>query len=157
MGRRYERALEEVTETIQMDPTYTALYYYLGQLYERLGACGRAIEAFQKASQESESRGTAILAAIGYTHARAGDREAAVGVLTQLEALAEREYVSPFDLALLHLALGDRERALAHLARACDDCSSFLVFADVDSRLDELRAEPQFRALLERMNFPSVR
>jgi TolB-like protein/Flp pilus assembly protein TadD len=157
LARRYEQAGEEVAETLDMDPAYTALYYYVGQLYERQGAYGRAIEAFHKVSSKSQSRGATVLAAIGYTHARAGHRDAAIDVLEQLKELSAREYVSSYDLALLYLALGDKDRAFATLSKAYDDYSSFLPFLNVDARLDEVRADPRFEALVERMNFPSVR
>jgi tetratricopeptide (TPR) repeat protein len=137
-----------------MDPGYTGLYYYLGLVYERQGAYDQAMEAFHKVSPKSHNRGATVLAAIGYTHARAGDREAAISVLNQLEELAAREYVSPYDLGLLHLALGDEERAFVYLWKAYDAYSSFLPFANVDARLDAIRADGRFVALLARLNVP---
>jgi tetratricopeptide (TPR) repeat protein len=154
LARRYDEAIANVAETIEIDPGYTALYYYLGLLYERQGAYGEAIEAFHKVSPRSHNRGATVLSAIGYTHARAGDRDAALNVLTQIEELAAGEYVSPYDLALLHLALGDRERAFAYLWKAYDAYSSFLPFANVDARLDDVRDDPGFRAFLARLNVP---
>jgi TolB-like protein/Flp pilus assembly protein TadD len=155
LARRYEEAVEEVAETIEMDPGYTGLYYYLGLLYERQGRYVQASEAFHMVSPKAHSRGATVLAAIGYTHARAGDRDAAIKVLKQLEELAAREYVSPYDLALLHLALGDPESASACLWKAYDAYSSFLPFANVDARLDEIRGDPRFQALLDKLNVPT--
>lgn len=155
LARRYDQAIEQVTDTMEMDPEYTALNYYLGQVYERQGAYACAIEAFHKVSQKSHSRGATVLAAIGYTHARAGNRDAAIDVLKELDELAAREYVSSYEIALLHLALGDKERAFSKLSKAYDDYSSFLPFLNVDSRLDEVRTDPRFLALVERMNFPT--
>jgi TolB-like protein/lipoprotein NlpI len=154
LARRYPQAIQELAETFEMDPAYTALYYYLGLVYERQGAYDQAMEAFHKVSPKSHNRGATVLAAIGYTHARAGDREAAINVLNQLEELAAREYVSPYDLALLHLALDDEGRAFVYLWKAYDAYSSFLPFANVDARLDAIRGDPRFDALLARLNVP---
>lgn len=154
LARRYEGAVESVKETIAMDPAHTGLYYYLGQVYERQGKYAEAIDAFRQVSQSSNSRGATVLAAIGHAHARAGEREAALDVLAQLEALPAHEYVSWYDLALLHLALGNRDLALANLSKAHDEYSSFLPFLNIDARLDALRGDPRFHALVRRMNFP---
>ena len=62
--------------------------------------------------------------------------------------------MSPYDLALMHLALGDRGKAFACLWKAYDAYSSFLPFANVDARLDDVRDDPEFRALLTRLNVP---
>jgi serine/threonine-protein kinase len=75
-------------------------------------------------------------------------------VLRQLEELSAREYVSPYDLALLHLALGDDERTFVYLWKSYDAYSSFLPFVNVDARLDEVRANPRFHALVARLNVP---
>ena len=154
MARRYEQAAEQVIETIQMDPAYAGLYYYLGQAYERQGKYAEAIAAFNKVSPTSESRGATVLAAIGYAHARAGQRDRAMDILKQLEELSSREYVSLYDLALLHLTLGDKDRAFARLSQAIDEYASFLPFLNIDARFDEVRADPRFRALVERMQLP---
>lgn len=156
LARRYDEAVEQVTEILEMDPAYTALYYYLGQVYERQGAYSQALEALHRVSPEPHNRGATVLAAIGYTYAQAGDREAATEVLEQLQGLSEREYVSSYDLALLHLALSDKDRAFARLSKAYDDHSSFLPFLNVDARFDEVRTDPRFEALVHRMNFPGT-
>jgi TolB-like protein/Tfp pilus assembly protein PilF len=154
LARRYEEAVAQVTETLEIDPAYTGIYYYLGQVYERQGAHSQALEALHRVRPTSHSRG-AMLAAIGQAHARAGDRVAALDVLKRLEALSPCEYVSSYDLALLHLALGDKDRAVAKLSDAYAEYASFLPFLNVDARLDEVQTDPRFQALVDRMNFPT--
>jgi serine/threonine-protein kinase len=156
LARRYEQGIAELAETLEIDPAYTGLYYYLGLLYERQGAYTQALDAFQKVSPTSHNRGATVLSATGYTHARAGNRDAAIGVLTQLKERSAREYVSPYDVALIHLALGDRERSLVFLRQAYDAYSSFLPFANVDARLDDIRADSRFQALVAQLNVPTT-
>lgn len=155
LARRYEEAVAQAAEIIEMDPAYTALHYDLGRVHACRGDYQRAIESFRKVSAKSESRGGAtVLAAVGYAHARAGRRTEASAILKRLEALSSRDYVSSFDLALLHLALGHTDEAFAQLSRAHDHYSSHLPFLNVDARLDEIRTDPRFHALVERMNLP---
>jgi tetratricopeptide (TPR) repeat protein len=155
LARRYEQGVEQVKDTIELDPTYTELYYYLGHFYERQGDYSRAIEAFYKVNPKSHRRGGTVLAAIGYAHARAGHREEAINVLRQLEELSTREYVSSYDLALLHLALANKDEAFVQLSKAYDDHSSYLPFLNVDARLDEVRTDPRFQLLVQQLKFPT--
>jgi hypothetical protein len=52
---------------------------------------------------------------------------------------------------VIHAGLGDKAEALAWLEKAYDDRSFFLVSLNVDPRFDHLRAEPRFRALVQRI------
>jgi TolB-like protein/Flp pilus assembly protein TadD len=155
LARRYEEAVAQAAEIIEMDPAYTALHYDLGRVYLCRSEYQRAIEAFQKVSSKSESRGgTTVLAAVGYAHAKAGHHTEAIAILRRLEALSSSDYVSSYDLALLHLALGNSDEAFVQLSKAYDHHSSHLPFLNVDARLDEVRTDPRFQALVQRMNLP---
>jgi TolB-like protein/tetratricopeptide (TPR) repeat protein len=156
LARRYELAVEQVKDTLELDPTYTELYYYLGHFYERTGDYTRAIDAFQKVGAQASPRGGSVLAAIGYAHAQAGDRAQAIEMLSELKELSAREYVSSYDLALLHLALDDRDETFVQLSKAYDDHSSYVPFLNVDARFDPVRSDPRFRAIIQRLNFPAV-
>jgi serine/threonine-protein kinase len=157
LARRYEQALEQLGDTIEIDPTYTAIHYYLGLIYERQGKYIDALAAFRRVSSTSQNRGATVLAAVVYTHAMAGDRAEALRALEQLQTVSGREYVSTYDLALLHHALGNTDEACALLLKAYDDHSSFLPFLNVDARFDVLRADPRVQALVRRMNLvPAV-
>jgi tetratricopeptide (TPR) repeat protein len=155
LARRYEEAVAQAAEIIEMDPAYTALHYDLGRVYLCRSEYQRAIEAFQNVSSKSESRGgTTVLAAVGYAHAKAGHHTEAIAILRRLEALSSSDYVSSYDLALLHLALGNTDEAFVQLSKAYDHHSSHLPFLNVDARLDEVRTDPRFQALVQRMNLP---
>jgi TolB-like protein/tetratricopeptide (TPR) repeat protein len=153
LARRYDEALHQVHETIEIDPSYVGVHYYLGLIYERLGRYNDAIAAFKTVSPIART-GPTTLAALGYVYAVAGQRQDALEILQRLTHWSQYEYVSSYDLALLHLALGDRDRAFALFAQAYEDHSSFLPFLNVDARLDGVRSDPQFIDLVRRMNFP---
>jgi TolB-like protein/Tfp pilus assembly protein PilF len=155
LGRRYDEALAQARETIEIDPTYLAIHYYVGLIYDRLGKHDEAIAAFQKVVGPKTSRGATVLAALGHTYAIAGRRDEALTVLRQLEETPKHEYVSTYDLALLHLGLGDTDRAFALFSKAYNDHSSFLPFIKVDARLDGVRSDARFNEVVRRMNFPA--
>ena len=60
-------------------------------------------------------------------------------------------------LAVAHLALGDNAEALRDLEKDYDRRSAEILFIAADPVMDELRADPRFRALLARMKLESKR
>jgi hypothetical protein len=61
--------------------------------------------------------------------------------------------VSPYQFALLYVALGDTDKALDWLEKAADERSAWIVFIKVDPRFDALRGTERFQALLRRIGF----
>jgi len=60
-------------------------------------------------------------------------------------------------LALAHMALGDKAEALRALEKDYDRRSVEILFIAVDPMMDNLRADPRFRALLARIKLESKR
>ena len=75
---------------------------------------------------------------------------------SQLTALAAKQYVGPYPLAVVHLALGDKEEALRLLERSFVERDIVLqgLFGSIkiDKRLDPLRSDPRFQKLVERFD-----
>jgi TolB-like protein/tRNA A-37 threonylcarbamoyl transferase component Bud32 len=72
------------------------------------------------------------------------------------EALAARarvSYVSPFDLAMIYLDAGDKERALDWLERSFEMRDPNVPYTTVPF-FDRLRREPRFQALARRLGLP---
>ena len=86
--------------------------------------------------------------------AKLGDKDAAVGILADLEVMPGLgRYVDPYPLAWVHLALGNKPGALAKLREASQMRSEMVDFPDLagglrtDPKLDELRDELEFQVL----------
>ena len=71
--------------------------------------------------------------------------------LERVESRSSKLYVSPYDVALLKLNLGDRAGSLEALERAYEERDGFLVHVGVDPRLEPLHDEPRFRKLLGKL------
>jgi hypothetical protein len=56
-------------------------------------------------------------------------------------------------MALSYAALGDKDRAFQWLEKGIER-RDMIVVIKVDPKLDSLRSDPRFTALLRRMNFP---
>jgi hypothetical protein len=88
------------------------------------------------------------MGALGFWHARSGQRAQAHDVLHELVGQGATRYVSTFDIAQVHAGHGDIDAALAHLELAVAARESFAVFLPVWPSFADLRDHPRFHALL---------
>jgi adenylate cyclase len=66
----------------------------------------------------------------------------------------ETEGAPAWDLALLHVTLGDHENAIRLLQRALDEGDPLLVLTTAQPGFEPLRADPRFLQMLERLRLP---
>jgi tetratricopeptide (TPR) repeat protein len=94
-----------------------------------------------------------VIAWLGYARGVAGDRAGAMAALDALKTTSLKGYVPPFNLAIVYLGLGDRERALDFLEQAYSNNSQWMPYLRGDRTFDPIRSEPRFQALLKKLNF----
>jgi Tfp pilus assembly protein PilF len=153
LARQYDRAIVQLRNTLEMDPSYELPHLVLGQAYEEKGAFDLAIPELRKAVELSH--GTPLMiSALAHAYGRAGAKEEARKLLAWLEHDANSQYVSPYYFAIVYLGLGDDEVAMDWLEKAFADRSNGLVFMRVEPELDHLRSNPRFLALQQRLKFP---
>ncbi|MBB5343844.1 winged helix-turn-helix domain-containing protein [Tunturibacter empetritectus] len=152
MAREYDRALVQLNDAIEMDPSFVLPHIVLGQTYEQMGDYTKAIAELEKTAIMSH-RSTPVIAALGHVYAVAGRPAEAHKILEELQSESRTGYVSPFYIALVYAGLKDESRTMEWLERAYADRSNSMVFTDVDPRFDSLRSNPKFQNLLQRMNF----
>ncbi len=68
-----------------------------------------------------------------------------------MNQLSRRQYVSPYDIAVIQAALGEKDQAFALLERAHNDESEWLGWLGDDYRMDSLRSDPRFADLMRRV------
>lgn len=68
-----------------------------------------------------------------------------------LSAMSRQRYVSPLDLAIVYIGLGDKEQTFEQLEKAFEDRAGWLINLKVEPRFDGLRSEPRFQDLLRRV------
>jgi hypothetical protein len=84
----------------------------------------------------------------------AGQTERAQELLQEMVARSKTSYVSPFDIALVYVGLGDKDQAFAWLQRAYEEHCPALVYLRLHPWADGLRSDPRFRDLLGRLRLP---
>lgn len=149
-ARQYDRALEQLRKTLEIDPVYPQAYYFLGWVYEQKGDLAEAITQYEK-TIALVPRFPLVTAAIGHAYAAWGKKDEAQKALQKLRELSTRMYVSPYDVALVHIGLGEMDRAFELLEEAYKEKSVWLVRLNVDLRLDSIRSDPRFTNLVRRV------
>lgn len=86
-------------------------------------------------------------AGLARAYAVAGDAASARALAATLEKGGGRGALYSYELALVHLGLGERARALDALDRANEERSGWMVYLDVDPRLDPIRDDERFAAI----------
>ena len=93
-----------------------------------------------------------MLGFIAEVSAKMGRRDEALKILVQLQQLAPQRYVSDCTFALVNLALGENEKAIAWLERAYEHrAGPDIMFIKLDPMLDPLRGHPQFERLVAKV------
>ncbi len=146
-ARQYDKALEQYRNAVEMDPTFVPAHLVLGQAYEQKGMLHEAIAEIERAVRLS-SASSVYVASLAHAYGVAGRRTEALKLLEDLQKLADRRFVSSYDLALAHLGLGDTAKSFVLLHRAIEERSPRVAFLGVEPRFDGLRADARFRELM---------
>lgn len=149
-ARDYDQAIAQYRSALEMDPTFSTAHLWLGQVYEQKGMFDAAISEFQTGVQLTG--GSAFsLAKLAHGFAVAGSPDRSRSLLRQLLEFPSQKYVSPYDIATIHVGLGDHDEAFSSLDRAFEERSLWLGYLNVEPQLDPVRADPRFQGLLHRV------
>jgi tetratricopeptide (TPR) repeat protein len=152
-ARQYDRAIEEYEKVIQLDPQFAPAHYFLGGALTNVGKYDEAIAHLQKAKALTHNA-SLMSAALARGYALAGRRDQAVQGLRELQLRRVHHYVSPYGLAHVYAALGDKNATLDMLDQAVKQHAFEVLFLRVDRSFDSLREDPRFQELLKRVGFP---
>jgi DNA-binding winged helix-turn-helix (wHTH) protein/TolB-like protein/Flp pilus assembly protein TadD len=152
-SRQYDKAAEQYKKVIEMDSSFWLAHRWLAKTYEEQGRYGEAITEFQ---QVVRLRGgnMAQAPALGYVYALSGRQAEARQVLAELQRISKERHVSPNAIAIIYVGLGDKDQAFAWLAREFKERGDEMMTLKVDQRLDSLRSDPRFAALVKDVGIP---
>jgi Flp pilus assembly protein TadD len=116
-------------------------------MQQQAGALSEAVATLERVVAITERRHYFELALLGGALVAAGRRSDAESILAEIREAAAREYVPPFDMAVLLVSLGDTEGALAALEQAYKDRNALLWYRIHLPTFDVLRPERRWQAL----------
>ena len=146
--RDYPRLIESSRRGLILDPEDASEHYYLGAGYEGAGRFQEAIAEYQKAMKRSDDPRPAV--ALAHAWAEAGEKGKAESMLRGLEHNT-KAMASPFTMATIYAGLGENDRALESLRKACAEKSLDAGSITSNFLLDSLRSDPRFQDLLHRV------
>src|SRR5437870_1166566 len=149
-ARRYDEGEAQAHKTLEIDPHFFLAHYYLGIALQLKGRLSEAIPEFQKSFDLNGDPYS--LGILGQAYARNGQNEEARKILARLNEQGNARRVAPYAMALVYLGLGDKERAIDELDRGYRDGeTNYLFVIKVDPLLDNLRGDPRFEALVQKI------
>ena len=154
-ARQFDDAVDPALRALSMDPNLFFAHTILGWAYEQKGRADDSIASYERAVALSGGMVMPV-SALGHAFARFGRTQEARTVVADLIERRKSSYVSAYDIATIHVALGDHESAFQWLDEAYKEHASFLIHINWDPRLDELRPDPRFDGLLRRIGLPSL-
>jgi adenylate cyclase len=151
---RYDDAIKQAHKALDLDPELVPGHEILGQTCEEQGKLDEAITEYHKANEITAT--PANFAMLAHAYAKTGRVAETRKILDKLTDLSAQQYVGAYPLAIVHLALGEKDEALRLLEQSLVERDILLqgLFGSIkiDKRLDPLRNDPRFQKLVERFD-----
>jgi TolB-like protein/Flp pilus assembly protein TadD len=149
-ARRYDEAEAQARKTLEMDPQSFLAHYYLGMALQLKRRLEEAIPEFHKAVELNNDPYS--IAMLAQAYARNGQTDEARKLLAHLNEMAKSAEVPEYALAIAYTSLGEKERAIEALEHGfAEGNKSYLFLLPGDPFLDDLRGDPRFEALVQKI------
>ncbi len=142
LARRYDEAIKTLKKTIEMDPDNMAGRNYLGLAYLEKSDYVEALAEFEIMNNQFY---------ICLTYGQMGKRAEAQKILDELTQRSKQEFMSPYLFALCYFTLGEIDQGFGYLDKAYVERDAWMEFLKIDPRLDSIRTDSRFKALLEKV------
>ena len=152
-ARRYEEAVEQLQKTLELDAGFSRPRQFLAMVYAHLGKYEEAIAECQKVIAPS-GRNPYPLATLGYVYALAGKHPEARNILEELTNIPDPGLLVYYSRAMVAGALSEADQTFELLNKTCDGRLALLLYLKVNPIFDNLRADPRFQQLVQRVGLP---
>jgi len=153
---RPEEAQRQLRRVLELDPEFRSAREALGWAYVVMGRPQEALEELEEILRQTGDL-FQVIPHRAWALANLGREDEArqLGKLMEERQEREPELSLQIDFAVLHLALGDHDRALEFLEEAVDERLGAVVMLRNSLMWRALDPHPRFQRLLERIGHPS--
>jgi len=151
-ARQYEAAIQQLTKTLDMDPSFVPAQHAIEAAYAQNGMYQEAVGERQKVLTLSGNPDLA--ASVGEDFRKSGYPGVLQSWLEGLKEVSKRQYVPPYNIAVIYAQLGDKTQAIAWLEQAYKQRDSKLTYIKIEPAFDQVRSDPQFQTILQRVGLP---
>lgn len=152
LARRYDQAAVVLERTREINPDHFLPHLRMGLLRIQQRKYDEAILELKTAVSLAD-QSTETLAALAMAYAAAGKKKPAQQILAKLQQLAGKRYVLPYNVAKIHAAGADRDKAFEWLERAYEGGNPDLIELNSEPIFDGLRGDPRFSDLMRRIGW----
>jgi TolB-like protein/class 3 adenylate cyclase/Tfp pilus assembly protein PilF len=149
MSRRYDDVIAMGQSILAAIPDLAAAHMVMGMALAQKGDFAHAISESQAGTLDGSAIGQAMLAG---TYAMAKDRVARDRTIAAIQARGH--YVCSYEVAAAYVPFGESAEAIHWLQKAYDDRDVCVPWMKVDPRFDQLRPDPRYQALMQKVGFP---
>ena len=152
-ARDYDGALAQAKKALQLDPGYYRTHFWMARVYAQKRMFKAAIDEDSfvlKATPDSNMALTEMAYSLGVGGRTAEARK----ILHALEQRAKTDFLPVYNLAIIHVALGENDVALHLLDQAYVERDWAMLVLACEPRLDPLRNSPRFHELLVKIGLP---
>ncbi len=148
---RTDEAIASLREAIELDPKSRVAHIFAANAYIQKGLFKDAIAeaAASRALTPTTSHHVAIES---FANARLGRRAEAHRALEVLLERSRERYVPASNIALIYMGLDEHDAALTWLERGLEERDPRMAFLKVEPKWRDLRGNPRYRRLLNRLN-----
>ncbi len=152
-ARKLDQARYHLDRAIAMNPTAEESYRLQGMVLTFQKQYEAAERVLREGLTFAPEYANTTRATLAYSLALAGDKSYAERLVGEFEERLKTDYVSPVDLAVTNIGIGNKQRALDWVERAIDERRGWAAYLRVHPVVDSLRDEPRFNELVKRMAF----
>jgi len=157
-ARRYNESVPWLKKAIDLDPDYAFPRAMLAADYALSGESRQALAECSKLRDIAQSGKDPLVSAItGYASAVSGNRDQAQAILGRLKDLPKRQYVDPYEIAIVYSGLGENDAAFEWLERTYREHSMSVVFFNSDPFFLKFQLEVRFQDLIHKAHLPTPR
>jgi serine/threonine-protein kinase len=153
VARQYDRAIAECRRAIALYPDFAYGYAWLGMAYMLNGQAQEAVKAAQEAYRLDQH--VTITTFLAMAQAAAGNTAEAKRLTDMLDKKAQSRYVCAYEVAGVHLALGEREKAVQLLNQGEKERCDCQILLRSEPWMDGIRKDPNYSRFIQNIGYPA--
>ena len=153
VARQYDRAIAESRRAIATYPDFAYGYAWLGMSLMLNGQTQEAVKAAQEAYRLDQHVTTTTFLAM--VQAAAGNKAEARKLADELDKKSKSHYLCAYEIAGVHLALGETEKAAQWLDEGEREQCDCQIWLRSEPWMDAIRKDPNYPRFIQKIGYPS--
>ncbi|MDP9040877.1 MAG: hypothetical protein M3N30_02780 [Bacteroidota bacterium] len=152
-SHKYDQAITALYHALELNPKFLLAHLWLSRVYLQKKIYREAIEQ-NLITLKGKYKWAITMGANGYIYAVSGNHEEAKKILSQMYALSDSQYITPYGLGIVYAGMNDTENAFKCLNKAYTDRSNWLVWFKQDPRWASIKNDKRYIDLVKKIGLP---